>query len=634
MDVLKESMKISIIFIVLFLSLSFIQAQDINDTNVISNESGISSDDTVVVSTPRTYTDLFDEINETQEGSTLSLVESYKYNSSVDGLFKQGIPITKNITLIGTNNTYIDGSFIARGLLIGSNCSVILKNITFKNGYSSTHGGAINTGQNSTLLIEDCKFYSNKVYNSDGGAINGAKGTNIDIRNSDFYNNTAYRVSSLVWKEFKAGMGSAICMRIGSTLKLNGTVFRENIGSLTTILIITWDDVNTEQSYLYVDNCLFENNTARSNGIIYLDEFGIAEIINSVFRNNVDTYYGGTVALDTSNSAKVKNCTFEGNSAIHGGAIYINSYKSDCRSHVLIEECNFYNNFASEEGGAIYSKYGELKIVGSDFVNNDAGTYGGAIYTKIGSFEINNSSFSQNSAQYGGALFLKTEDNIVKSSSFIKNNALVVGGAVYTKLDVSSSNCIFSKNSAPKAPKVYGVFHAKVTKYVSASGVVKLKIVLKSPWKLGLSQKIKIKIGSYTSKWLKTNSHGVLTFSVPKKKVVSKKNLGITMDLGVCLIKSYVYKNPGKIIKPKSVKKPSNIKVTMKNSANNKAIKKTVFTVKVFTGKKYKTFKIKTNSKGVFKLSSKKLSRGSHKISVYLNKNNYYINKSFKVKIR
>ena len=171
MDVLKESMKISIIFIVLFLSLSFIQAQNINDTNVISNESGISSDDTVVVSTPRTYTDLFDEINETQEGSTLSLVESYKYNSYVDGLFKQGIPITKNITLIGTNNTYIDGSFIARGLLIGSNCSVILKNITFKNGYSSTHGGAINTGQNSTLLIEDCKFYSNKVYNSDGGAI-------------------------------------------------------------------------------------------------------------------------------------------------------------------------------------------------------------------------------------------------------------------------------------------------------------------------------------------------------------------------------------------------------------------------------------------------------------------------------
>lgn len=623
--------KISIILFILLifiLGLGSINAQG-NDT-ILNNASDIEE---IPV---KTYTDLQDKIDSYEDGSEVELNESYKYDSKSDNKsFVEGVVISKNMTLVGNNDTYIDGNFAARGLYINPNCNVVLKNIIFKNGYSKTHGGAINVGQNSILLIDNCTFHSNKVYNADGGAINGQIGTSIDIHNSEFYNNTSKRVSKLEWKEYKRGMGSCICMRIGTTLRLYDTIFRDNVGHLTTILIITWDDVNTQQSTLYVKNCTFENNTARTNAAIYLDEFGIGEIVDSVFRNNVATYSGGIISLDTAKSAIVKNCTFEGNNAIKGGAIYINSYDPAYVSNAKILDSTFKENIASEYGGAIYSVYGITEITNCKFNENGVGKNGGAVYARLGSIKITDCEFNKNQGEYGGALLLKADSNVVKSSSFIHNVASVSGGAIYsTQGSVSSSGCHYSKNSAPKASNVYGLFYAKVTKYVAANGAVKIKIVLSSPWKMSLSQKIKVNLKGYTSNWFKTDSKGVYTFTVPKKKQVTKKTLSISMDQGFCQINKYIYKNPGKITVPKSVKKSSNLKVTIKNSQNKKPIKQTNFTVKIFTGKKYKTLSLKTNSKGVFKISMKKYSQGNHKISIYLSNTDYYINKKISFKIK
>ena len=149
-----------------------------------------------------------------------------------------------------------------------------------------------------------------------------------------------------------------------------------------------------------------------------------------------------------------------------------------------------------------------------------------------------------------------------------------------------------------------------------------------------LKQKIKIKVNGYTSKWLKTDSNGKIVFTVPKNKKVTQKTLSISLDEGVCFIKKYTFKDPSKITLPKKVKKTSKLKVILKNSKTKKAIKKTKMTVKIYTGKHYKKFIVKTNSKGVFKISMKKFSKGNHKISIYLNNNLYYINKKISFKIR
>ena len=624
----KKISVISIIFLIFIICIGTISAEDSSD---------VGNDTLNETFNVKTYTDLQEIINSTEDGSEIELNESYRYDSSVDNeSFIDGISISKNITITGINNTFIDGNFLARGFNISSNCNVVLKNIVFKNGYSTTGGSAILVNHNDNLLVDNCTFHSNYVYNSNGGAIYCLESSNVDIYRSEFYNNTAVRVSTLPWKEFKKGMGSVIMMRIGTNLKLIDSIIRDNIGYLTTILVVTWDDVNVNQSTLYVDNCTFENNTARTNSVIYLDEFGIAQILNSIFKNNVATYSGGIISLDTSRSATVENCTFEGNSAIKGGAIFISSYDSSYRSNATIKDSIFTNNAANTYGGAISSTHANTVISNCEFNDNVAKNNGGAIYSNTGRIEISNCEFNRNSGQYGGALLLKSDTNIVKYSSFVGNIASVAGGAIYSSFGVpTSSGCTYLKNYAPKASKVYGQFDVNVTKYVAASGYTKLKIIISSPWHMSLSQKIKVKLSGYTSGWLKTDSNGKYVFTVPKGKSVTKKTLSITvLNEGFCVINSYLYKNPGKISVPKSVKKSSKLKVTIKNSQTKLPIKKTQFTVKIYTGKKYKTYKIKTNANGIFKISMKKFSRGNHKINVYLSTGSYYINKKISFKIK
>lgn len=584
----------------------------------------------------KTFSNLSNLIDGVDEGSVLELNQSYKFDSSLDNeSYINGVVISKDITLIGNNNIFIDGSKIARGLNITSNCTVILKNIIFKNGYASSYGGgAIIVGKYSNLYIDNCTFYGNKVYNANGGAIYGLDCTNIEIHNCEFYNNTGVRVSNLAWKEYKCGMGSVICMRIGSNLKLFDSIVRDNIGSLTTILIITWDDVNINQSTLYIKNCSFVNNTAKSNGVIYLDEFGIAEIIDSVFKDNQVTYYGGTVVFDTSNSAIVKNCTFENNSAINGGAIFISSYNPQYKSHVKIMDSVFSENTAQDYGGAIVSKYCVTQINNVSFIENSASKSGGAIYSNLGSIKIIDSYFTDNSANYGGGLCLKTESNVLMNSLFKTNVAHISGGAVYSNAEkISTSGCIYSGNVAPKAAKIYGAYYAKITKYVAVNGDVKLKIILSSLWNMPLSQKIKIKLSGYSSAWLKTNKYGKLIFTVPKNKKVTKQTLSIKMDEGVCFIKSYLYKSSAKITLSKTVKKNSKLKITLKNQANNQPFKKTKFKIKIYDGKRLKTYNLKTNSKGVIKISMKIFSKSNCKISFYLNNEKNYVYKKLSFKI-
>ena len=730
MKMLKKSLMILFISVILLMAINSINAQDINNTDDFRNSELGDAEISV-----KTFTDLYNEINSTGEGSTVELDGGYRFDSIIDSeSFVDGVPISKNISLIGKNNAFLDGNFLASGLNISSNCNVVIKNIIFKNGYSEISGGAILVGKNSSLLIDNCTFHSNKVHNSNGGAIYGLDGTDIEINNSELYNNTAERLSDLPWNVFKSGMGSAICMRIGSNLRLNNTIVRDHIGYVTTILIITWDDVNTNQSTLYVDNCLFENNTAWSNGAIYLDEFGIAEIKNSVFKKNNSTFMGGTVVFDASNQATVINCTFEENQAIAGGGVYINTFDEKYGSTVDLIDSTFIRNSAIENGGAILSKYSKTNIVNcifnenspaidggaiysktssinitnSNFIKNSGknggavyskgneikifnstfngnlGKKGGAVYSKDDEIIISNSAFNENSAENGGSLFLKSMENIVSSSSFVNNHAFLgggaihassestsiigcifngnsgsnggslfltsgknivssssfvnnhaskKGGAIYSKMNaVSSHDCVYSKNSAPKAANVYGGYYAKVTRYVSASGKVMFKVALTPIWKMPKSHKIQIKLTGIKTKWFKVNSKGIYTFVISKNKKIPKK-LKIKLDQGVCVVKKYIIKDSGKISLPKNVKKSSKLSVSIKNSQTKKPVKKTNFIVKVFTGKKYKTLKVKTDSKGILKINMKKFSKGKHDISFYLSNKNYYINKMLSFKI-
>ena len=83
--------------------------------------------------------------------------------------------------------------------------------------------------------------------------------------------------------------------------------------------------------------------------------------------------------------------------------------------------------------------------------------------------------------------------------------------------------------------------------------------------------------------------------------------------------KIVIKKSPTKLIPAKkTAKKGKNayFNVTVKNTKTKKIIAGVKVNVKVYTDKTYKTYTIKTNSKGVAKLNTKSLSVGTHKVVV------------------
>lgn len=95
-----------------------------------------------------------------------------------------------------------------------------------------------------------------------------------------------------------------------------------------------------------------------------------------------------------------------------------------------------------------------------------------------------------------------------------------------------------------------------------------------------------------------------------------------------------------KVIKPTvkapaiKVKQKANkyFKVTVKNGKS--PVKNLKLKVKVLTGKKSKTYTIKTNKKGIAKLSTKKLKVGTHKVKVTSGNAKYKISKSSKIIVK
>lgn len=618
------------------------------------------------VNATKTYTDLSEKINETENDGTLNLTEDYKFNDTADEELTDGVKISKNITISGSEDySYIDGSYQARGFYIDSYCNVVLKNLVIRNAYSNSSGAGIFLSDNSNLTLINCILQNNKVYNSDGGALDAQSGTDVRIYDCLFENNTAVRESELEWAKFKAGMGSAIIARIGSTLDLFRSTFRGNNAYLSTILVVSYNDVKYKLSQLFVNNCLFEYNQVYNCGIIYTDELGYSEIENSTFRYNINTHSGGVLELDACISSTVKNCKFIENYGTSGAAIKIKVFNRKYFSNVDILNCDFISNSANNYGGAIYSDLGKVKVSNCNFNQNYAGKHGGAIYADFGEFKIENCKFTsnyaaknggaifsendpvtisgckftQNSANNGGSLYLTSEGNTISSSSFVQNDAIAKGGAIYsTSQSFKISGLTYSKNTAATASKVYGGFTVKVYQYTYTSSSVRIKVKLTSLWKMSVKQNVKIKITgpkSYTSKWVKADSNGYASFIVPFKVNINKSDITVSVGEGVSFVKSWTkVKDKAKITYSKTVKKPSKIKLTIKNKATKKLIKKTKFTVKVYTGKKCKVYKIKTNSKGVLNIKTSKLTRAKHKIIVILNNTNYNINNKLYVKVK
>jgi predicted outer membrane repeat protein len=542
------------------------------------------SDDVVREDEWKTFTELQELIENLDDNSVIKL----KYNYYCDDEFAENynaILIDKPLTIDGASHT-LDGCGDSGILIIEAN-GVVLKNINFVNGIDNgqSGGGAYVRG---VTTFDHCTF-ENCNATANGGAIFAA--AKVTIKDTLFSNNEAGEYGGAIYACYPS----------------SGDVSLDITGSR------------------------FEENYAMLGGAIYLSY----KNEDDVFYNSVGKYF-------------IKNTVFDFNGAAQNGGAILACQNGD------ILNCKFTNNYAYSCGGAIFlsdGRYDESTGAGhsfrldvhgtSSFTGNSAERHGGAIYTNPQSSTFkpilnvyDSVVFEANSATLGGALYLRQSDSTIKEAKF-KNNRAESGSAMYygTAID-----CVFEGNTEP------------VTKYVTIKktktevtitpipvkalyGENKYFQVLVVNTKTGAPMSgFNVKLSFYypsgglaTSAIVTTGPDGIARYSIsglgPRnyKVVVSVSDLlnfkGTKKTSYAKISRStFIIKAP-KV--KKAYRKTVKFKITVKDKATGKAFNKALLKIKVYTGKKHKTYSKKTNKKGKATLKLKKLKKGKHKVLIY-----------------
>ncbi len=144
--------------------------------------------------------------------------------------------------------------------------------------------------------------------------------------------------------------------------------------------------------------------------------------VNCIFTNSSSTKYGGVIFPEEGKVVEITldGCTFSGNDAVCGGAIYMNEGVLNIKNSLFI------NNHAQLFGGAIASLRSSVTFDNVTARNNKAGGDGGVVWSLYGDFKMYNSTLTGNHAENGAGLFIDEADyNIIINNRFIDNVPLI-----------------------------------------------------------------------------------------------------------------------------------------------------------------------------------------------------------------
>lgn len=133
---------------------------------------------------------------------------------------------------------------------------------------------------------------------------------------------------------------------------------------------------------VFVDNISYRDGRENGGGGIY-NQNSNPMITRCKFINNEAVYGGGGGIFNFGKSSPVITyCQFFGNSATgNGGGIYNDQdYYNDVNTTVL--HCVFAGNTAKENGGGIYNEYGSTMLLKNCTFSGNTAAYGGAVYNQ------------------------------------------------------------------------------------------------------------------------------------------------------------------------------------------------------------------------------------------------------------
>ena len=603
------------------------------------------------------FTEIQQAIDNANESETVYLNQSYCPTPVEIDDFKV-VNISKSVNLVGVEGYTVFDAGSGIGVFEISNSNVLLKNIRFTN----TEGCAVSVF-NSNVTFENCKFYDN--YGEAGPAVsiicnesdiitniincsfsnNAADGEDVSCGGALFISSEGFTaLTNIVNSQFinnTASNGGAIYVASDNAKTSYLNIFHSDFygnelfeldeyqffGS--DISFYNMNDFKTIDYELDVDDTWFVH-PAYSDIEPYVDSLLIpikkASFNNSYFKNTAIFVDNGVFTLE--------NCDFS------TAGVMPNYF------YLLYEEYNgeFPKGYISNVQFDIVNSNltdGYLEFDGGSIINSTIKGFSVVKYNKY-NLNVSNSNVSNDSifnldngnSYFTNCIFTDNHYAIdLNMGKLTLEDSVFVNDGIYADYKkVNFINTTLTKVVCPIDVTVISAssFYYKSGKYLSIKLVnANTKALMKNyKFTINLYNSANKKVKTYS---LKTNSKGIAYLKgITDFKVGNYyptfKSTNYYLDGYELSFK--IKKAPTTVKAPKvtnKYKKSRYFKVTVKHKSTKKVVKGLKVKVKVYTGKKYKTYTIKTNSKGVASLNTKMLKVGKHKVVISSGNSNYVV---------
>lgn len=310
--------------------------------------------------------------------------------------------------------------------------------------------------------------------------------TNLTLERLYFENNTNLRTNQAVCLSFSAFVPVSIA--ILDSFFISNVGFQNTIARVVGIMNFTLVNVvsigNTAQgtsagvvispytrgnSFIEVRNCHFQDNSARSNGVLsIIDSIGevfsqanwvLLKVTESTFEGNSASFAGSSVTISgfivLHAASEIRNTSFRNNSCTNGGAaLHANGYQTSLegldfsgKAKLSLYNCSFQSNF----GASAISIYDcTFQLVTLSCLFSLSVSFSAPVRLSHGYWTDTASVFLANSGQEAGAALLTDGTSFLGSGTVFRRNWSRDGGggmSIWLNSIGNYSVCIFEENS-------------------------------------------------------------------------------------------------------------------------------------------------------------------------------------------